>query len=289
MKRFLTTGLAIALTSIVAQAETAKEWSDKGDAAFAQREYSNAGANSAQQAADFYAKAVEAATDNTTKAQAYIDLAKALYFVGDVSRANEVKIEKHSQGIEAADKALKLLGLANPGTVTDAELVQLKKSLAGKPELLLVGEGLYQRGTNLGQWGQANGVVQSLSKWGELRRSMESIELLGLLAKIHDYGAYRVLGRGYFKIPSLLGGDQAKALKYLSTAFNQSKNKDQGFSRNGYNNLYYAEVLAENGNADKAKEILQAFISAEPENIDKTSVPEIKEAQRLSKELLKQL
>ncbi len=285
---FFTAALAASLISVQAFAD------DAGDAAaiaksakeaFAKRDFSNPGINSAQESADLYVKASAAAADKVEKAKYMILASASIYFVGDASTNNPVKIEKFLKGIQLADEGLKLLGVENVPGLSDQQVEQLKATLKGE-HLTWVGEGLYFRGTNLGQWGQANGIVQSLSKWPELRRNMEIIKLLGLKS-IHEFGANRVLGRGYFKIPGLLGGSVKLATELLTEAVKKSLVTGQIYSKNGYNNNYYAEVLNENGEADKAKALLQAFIAADPAKIDAASIPELKEAQRLAKELLK--
>lgn len=284
----LTAALAATLTAAQAFAESAQELEAKAAAAYAKRDYSNAGANSAQEAADLYAKAA-AASQGDAKAKYLAEQSAALYFVGDANTVKDVKIDKFLKGIGAADQSLKVLGIADVTTVTDAQLAQLKSSLK-KEQLAILGGALYQRGANLGQWGQQNGVMQSLGKWPELRRTMEVIVNLGLLASTHNYGAYRILGRGYFKIPSLMGGDMVKATNYLKTAFNSTLvtlPNGKKVSKNGYNNTYYAEVLNENGDTAGAKAILQNLIAADPAQVDAASVPEIKNAQREAKELLK--
>lgn len=285
---FFTAALAASLMSVPAFADDAgdaKALASKAKEAFAKREFSGSGIASAQEAADLYGKAAATSSDATEKAGYLVNEAAAIYFVGDASSDNSVKIEKFLKGIQFADQALALLGLGDVPGASDAQIDQLKASL--KPaQLALLGEGLYFRGTNLGQWGQANGVVQSLSKWPELRRTMEIIKNIGLQS-IHDYGANRVLGRGYFKIPGLLGGSVQKATELLGEAMKKTLVAGKIYSKNGYNTNYFAEVLNENGDTDKAKALLQAFIAADPASIDAASIPELKEAQRLAKEILK--
>lgn len=287
---FFTAALAASLISTQSFADTDAAAKNAADAkaAFAQRDYTNAGIQSAQLAADLYGKAAAAST-GSAQANYLIQEAGAIYFVGDASTANDVKIDRHAKGIQFADAALKILGVDSVPALTDAQVADLKTKKS-KDDLALIAEGLYYRGTNLGQWGQANGVVQSLSKWPELRRNMELISAFGF-SNIHDYGAFRVLGRAYFKIPGLLGGDMKKATSYLKAAFEKTKfvldNVDQGFSKNGYNNNYYAEVLKENGDVATAKAILQKFIAGDASKIDPDGVVEVKQAQNAAKDLLK--
>lgn len=281
----LSTAVAATFLAGQAKADAAADSATQAAGFFAKRDYSNSGAYSAQEAADLYAKAVAAATNTSDKVKYLVAESSSLYFVGDATAANDVKIDRFLKGENAADAATKLLGIADVATVTDAQLAQLKGKLSAD-DLKSLGDALYERGANLGQWGQANGVVQSLGKWAELRRNMEIIQVLGLTST-HSYGAFRILGRGYYKIPGLLGGDMTKATNYLQQAVKNTLVPGKKFSRDGYNNTYYAEVLNENGDTDLAKALLQQFIAADPAQIDSTSIPELKKAQSDAKDLLK--
>lgn len=266
--------LAASMVSAVAFAD---DTATQAQQQFQQRDYSGAGIGHAQQAADLYAQAAATATDNGVKAKMLVGESEALFFVGNASADQATKLDRHQKGINVADQATKLLGLADVASATDPQLQALKAKLSAA-DVATLAEALYFRGINLGNWGQLNGVVQSLSKWPELRRGMESIETLGLV-QIHNYGAYRILGRGYFKIPSLLGGDMTKAEKYLSTAVSKTLVPGTNFSRDGFNNIYYAELLHENGDDDTATAILNAFIKADPATVDATAIPEIRQNQ----------
>jgi hypothetical protein len=280
-----TVAAAMTLASASAFADKASDLEAQAQKAYGARDFSQPGLKSSIEAADLYAEAAASSTDANLKAKYLVGQATALFFAGSASDANNEKLDKHSKGMAAADQATKLLGLADVGSVTDAQLKQLKASLS-KENLALLAEALYERGINLGEWGQANGVMQSLSKWPELRHNMESIETLGLVA-LHDYGAYRVLGRGYFKIPGLLGGDMAKAEKYLSTAVSKTPASGMKISKNGYNNIYYADILHSNGDDEKATKLLQDFIKADASKLDPDTVPETRHNQKEAQDLLK--
>ncbi len=273
--------LAAALFSSVAHAADSAD--QVAQAEFANRAYSAAGIVSATNAALDYDKAAQAAATPLLKAQYLIKESASYYFVGDATSDTAGKITAFLKGEGIADQAAKILGnnIDVPSVQTPA-LNALKASL--KPEELgLLGDALYYRAINLGQWGQANGVISSLSKWGELRHNLEIIDTLGLTA-IHDYGSSRVLGRAYTKLPSLAGGDYKKALKLLSNAVSKTLVPGQIYSRDGYNNIYYADVLHELGNDDKARAILTAFVKGDPNTINPATVPELTEAQKEAKD-----
>ena len=266
-------------------ADAASDLAGQAAASYAKRDYSNSGANSAKEAADLYGKAAAASTTASDKAKNLVGQSESFYFVGDATADNGVKIDMFNKGMAAGDAAAKALGISDIASVSNDQVLAAKGKLSDADQNTLA-EALYQRGANLGQWGQANGVVQSLGKWGELRRNMEIIQVMGKTST-HDYGAFRILGRGYFKIPGLLGGDMTKATDYMSKAVKNTLVPGKKYSRNGYNNTYYAEILNENGDTDAAKSLLQAFIAADPSQIDANSIPELKKAQQDAKDLLK--
>lgn len=276
--------LLVSMASSVAWADANKD-AEVAREHYAQRDYTAAGIDHAKQAADLFGKAASATDDDGLKARYLTSQSEALYFTGAATDDNTTKINLHNDGLAVGTQAVKLLGITDVAKVTNAQLTELKKTLS-QEALEDLANAIYQRGANLGAWGQANGVVQSLSKWPELRRSMEAIERLGLVS-MYDYGPYRVMGRGYYKIPALMGGDMAKAERYLSTAFNRTKVEGQTISRNGFNNIYYAEVLYSKGDETRAMRILEDLIKADPVALDPNGVIEIQEAQRQAQDLLK--
>ncbi len=283
--------LALAFCASIALAEPSK-YAEEAKVLFNQRDFTEAGIRRAKEAADLYEKAAIEAIDAKEKAQYWAARAEALYFVGSAVADDKQKVAAHDAGVKAADQAVKLLGIADITKISNDDIKKLNVSLAEEQRKELA-EAIYQRGANLGAWGQAYGVLQSLSKWPELRRNMEIIELIGFV-EIRDYGAYRILGRGYFKIPALMGGDMAKAERYLSTAFSKTKAKGYSISRHPYNNIFYAELLYQKGDEDKAIRILEELIDvnyedllkAEPGKMDPNGAVEFEEAQRTARELL---
>lgn len=284
--------VVIAFCSSVAFADASK-FAGEAREHFNQRDYTEVGINHARTAADLYGKAAAEAADINERAQYLTAQSEALYFVGSAIEDNDEKIAVHDEGVKVADQAVKLLGIQDVAKITNAEIKELNSVLPAEHRKALA-EAIYQRGANLGAWGQANGVLQSLSKWPELRRSMEVIERLGFV-DIHEYGPYRVMGRGYFKIPVIMGGDLVKAERYLYTAFFRTKAKDRPISRNAYNNIYYAEILYQKGDETRAFRILEDLINtnyedlvnAEPDKVDPHGAVEFREAQRQARELLK--
>ncbi len=274
---------ALALISTTAFAAATPEAAEQ---AYAARDYTQPGRASAAEAVKLFGELAQTTADKNLKAQYLVKQAASSFFLGDSTADNNEKIAQFTAGMGSSNAALKIAGINDVNNVSDADIAAITKR--SKDEVTLVAEALYVYGINLGQWGQANGVMQSLNKWPELRTTMELIVKVGAKG-LHEYGAYRTLGRGYFKIPALLGGDVAKAQKYLSTAVNGSLAAGQVYSVNGYNNLFYADLLIDQGQEDQAKKLLQDFIKADAKTLLPGYEAETRQSQRLAAEMLKNL
>ncbi len=274
---------ALVVFAVTANAATTQELEAQAAKDYDARDYTQAGRQSVTEALGVYATLVQQTTDPAKKAEYMIRQAGASFFLGDSTQDNNEKITQFSNGLTLAGDGVKLLGVNDINAVSDADLQNLMKK--PKEQLQMLAEGLYVHGINLGQWGQAKGVLQSLDKWPELRTTMELIVKIGAKS-LHEYGAYRTLGRGYFKIPALLGGDSAKAAKYLSTAVQGSLAPGQVYSVNGYNNLFYVELLKDQGQDAQGKKILQDYLKADPKTVLPGFEPETREAQRVATEML---
>jgi hypothetical protein len=286
MKTLLMSALfALVAAAPSVQAATTEELVQKAEGAFKERDYNSPGIAKANEAAGIYGQVVAAQTDAKAQAKYLAKQAEALYFVGHANTDRDLKIKYHLAGMESADKGVKVFGITDVTDVEPKQIAELKKSLTAE-ELNLLGELLYQRGANLGQWGAANGVTASLGRWSELRETMNLIIKLGVQTT-REYGALRTLGRGYHQIPGLLGGDNGKAEKYLQTAVEKTKAPGAIYSTNGYNNVYYAEVLRDTDKEQQGRELLEAFLKADPNTLNKDAVPETKKAQSEAAELLK--
>ena len=237
------------LFSLTAFAQTMEEANDL----YAQR---GKDASFAQQAAEMYLTLSEGTEDKLLKATYLNEASNALYYVASQATSNNDKKRIHTEGFNKASVAISLLR----GTTVEAEKVQLAL-------------GLYRYGANLGKWGEANGVASSLSKWPNLKNTMESIIGMGM-KKTEWYGANRILGRAYYKLPFPLGSKK-KSYKYLKEAFDNTKNGNK-VSIHGLNNIYMADLLIAIGKKDQAKKLLETFISLDPETLCPSRVPETK-------------
>lgn len=135
----------------------------------------------------------------------------------------------------------------------------------------------YLYGVALARWAETKGVMESLSRKKELFDNME--ETLTRDARsgrageeIEGFGANRIYGRVYFKLPVFAGGSRAKALENLKKAY-------EGAPDYAINVNYYAEALYD-GNADEKKQacsILDELLKKDPATLNPDRVPETKE------------
>ncbi len=286
MKALLIAAL-VGLTSISAFADAAADLETRAQAAYDARDFTGPGIQSAQLAANLFGQAVGATSDPAKIAQLRVHQSAACFFVGDAAQDNSVKITQFWNGYTLAnDVIVKTFGITDVTAVSDAQIQGFLK--LSKDQLLVLGEALYIRGINLGQWGQANGIMESLNKWPDLKADMELMLKIGAKG-LHEYGAYRTLGRGLFKIPALLGGDVARATKYLQAAVQGSAAAGTTFSINGFNNLFYADVLKDAGKDAEGKKLLQDYIAAAQANPNLLLgyAPETKNAVREALDMLK--
>ncbi len=287
MKALLLTAALAMASSIavsIAHAETPAELEAQAQKAYEERDYTVPGVLRAQDASNLFGKLAGQTTDQDKLAEIRVRQAAACFFVGDAASDTNVRITQFWNGYQLADLAIKHFGINDVSNVSAADLANLMK--LPKEQITRIGEALYVRGINLGQWGEAKGVVSSLDRWPELRNSMELMVKIGA-KELHEYGAYRTLGRGLFLIPGLLGGDTAKADKYLAATVKGSLAPGQSYSVNGYNNLFYADSLKYSGKDAEAKKLLQDYLKADPNTILPGYAPESKKAQALAIEKLK--
>lgn len=223
----------------------------------------------AQSCADKAREAFSLAADDAQKYDALVLQSRCTYYVGMKARTDDDKI--------------KIFGLAKNFA---EQAKQYQKDRA---------EAFYFYAINLGRWAEANGILKSLGERHNLRRNSEAV-LTKIAAeegktypgKEYDgWGANRTLGRMYFKLPGMFGGDNQKAERYLREAVE----KMSAEYPNSLNIVYLAEVLVANGKKAEARKLLDDLIryELEPAKYNPKRVPEtvddIKEAKTLRKDL----
>lgn len=121
-----------------------------------------------------------------------------------------------------------------------------------------------------GKYGEAKGILQSL---GLVPYMKEALEKTKKLDDKYDFaGVYRVLGRLYFKLPAMSGGDNKLAIEYLKKAVEMSPDHLM-------NSRFLAEVLLAEGKKDEAKALLKTIIDTPEDKLLKPKFPEMKEEQ----------
>lgn len=135
-------------------------------------------------------------------------------------------------------------------------------------------EGYFWYGTNLGSWGEANGVMKSLS----IRHDLEEVMLK--TAKIDPAyeaaGAFRVLGRLKFRLPGLFGGDNDESIEYLRKAIKLGPTSTMNY-------VFLAETLMDEDDYTGAKKALEKAIKMTP---DPRWLPEAKKDKAQAKDLM---
>ncbi|BEQ16649.1 TRAP transporter TatT component family protein [Desulfoferula mesophila] len=219
-KLFAAAALALLCLALAgaAYAATTAELIAQGDALYAQR----ADLAKAKQAAGLYEQALKA--DPKSEAAAW-KLSRTQYWVG-MHAPKEQKLAIFQSGVDAAKQAIAI----NP------------KSLPGH----------YWLGVNYGVYGSAKGIMESLSLVDPIKNEMAAV--IELDPNYEAGGPYRVLGRLYYKLPGLFGGDNEKAIEYLQTAVKKGPHRY-------INQIYLAEVYFDEDKGHEANQLLQAVIN----------------------------
>ncbi len=230
--KFLATLTAALLLALAASAQAlASEMMDQAAVLYSQR----AEAGKAQQAADVYGKVLQGDPKNE---EAAWRRSQALYWAGTHAPEKE-QVGILEKAVEAAKQAVAI----NP------------QSLPGH----------YWLGVCYGVYGKAKGIMKSLALVDPIKEEMAFVTK----AKpgYEEGGAYRVLGRLYFKLPGLAGGSNSKAVENLK------KSVELGPQR-WINHLYLAEVYLATDKKAEAQALLKQIIAGpaqtglEPEYAD---------------------
>jgi len=199
----------------------------------------------AQQALDLYRTALNEAEN---KYEPFWKISRLLYYIGEHTENKKEKKNTFSQAVYYAEKAIQL-GPEKP-------------------------DGYYWRGVNNGKFGESKGILKSLSLVKPIKSDMNKV--IEIDPAFEDGGAYRVLGRVYFKLPGFAGGSKEESLKLLkkSTEFGP----DDANTR-----LFLGETLLAMDETEKAREELEFVLSLEEDPLWKSDVSSAKQQ---AKELL---
>jgi tetratricopeptide (TPR) repeat protein len=154
-------------------------------------------------------------------------LARALFFIGQQAEPRRLKRQLHFAAVEAGRRAATI----EPGRV----------------------EGHFWLGVNLALFAEASagirGVWALLRARRELRRAIQSCE------RYHAAGPWRVLARLEHKAPFLFGGSRARSRRHFARAIELAPH-------NSVTLLYAAELAIDEGDDDRAIELLQSIAKA---------------------------
>lgn len=143
---------------------------------------------------------------------------------------DEAKIELAQQGIQLAKDALRL---KSKGV-----------------------EAHYWLGALYGLYGEAKGVLKSLSMVPRIRYEMDIC--MREDPSVDCYGPERILGRMYYNLPWFAGGNNRRSLRYLERCVKECPAND--LSR-----LYLAGTYNAVGRADQAREQLGTILNRKPD------------------------
>ena len=193
----------------------------------------------------------EAAALGEDKYEAYWRMARVEYWIGDRTADNKEKKVIFGLGIEEAKKA-----------------VELGPKRA---------DGHFWLGVNYGSYGEAKGVLKSLSLVGPRKAEMGAV--LRIDAGYENGGANRVLGRVYYKLPGFVGGSNKKSL------LNLLRSKQLG-PKDGLTRIYLAETYLALDEVEKAREELEFVLNLEADPNDAGQVAELPDHKEQAKKLL---
>jgi len=199
----------------------------------------------AEKALELYRQALVQEED---KYEPFWKIARIQYFIGEHTEKKKDKKTIFSQAVYHAEKAIDL----NPD----------------EPD------GYYWRGVNNGKYGEAKGVLKSLSLVKPIKSDMNTV--IEMNRDYEDGGPDRVLGRVYFKLPGLAGGSKEKSLEHLL------KSKELG-PDDCLTRVYLAETLMAMNEYEKARPELEFVLNMED---DPSWINGVMECKRRARELL---
>jgi tetratricopeptide (TPR) repeat protein len=175
------------------------------------------------------AKLEEAVAAKEDAYAVYWRMARVEYWIGDHTANGDAKKKIFQQGIAHAKKAIEL----GPDRV----------------------EGHFWLGVNYGVYGEAKGVLKSLSLVKPIKEEMRRV--LEIDPAYDRGGADRILGRVYHEVPGIAGGSEKKSLQHLLKAVEYGP-------RVGLNLLYLADTYISLDRIGDARKTLETILTMEP-------------------------
>jgi tetratricopeptide (TPR) repeat protein len=234
--------MAVLSASLLGLSQETKSLTEQGDDLYAQR-------GDLDKAKEALAKYQDALIQDEDAYGVYWRMARVEYWIGDHTADKTQKKRTFELGIYYAKKAV-ALGPDRP-------------------------EGHYWLGVDYGVYGEAKGVLKSLSLVNPIKDEMNKV--LAVDPSYDDGGADRVLGRLYYELPGLFGGSKQKSLEHLL------KSVEMG-PRVGLTRIYLADTYLALKEVDKARRELEYVIAMEP---DPNLIPETAEEKEMARERLR--
>jgi tetratricopeptide (TPR) repeat protein len=151
------------------------------------------------------------------------------------------------------------LGTNGPGTpaekkvVLEAGIAAARLAIAARPA---APDGHFWKAANMGALAEAHGLRQGIRYRGQIREALETARTLS--PGYFDGSPDRALGRWYYKVPGLFGGDMRKSEAHLRNAL--TYNPDSIISL-----LFLAETLVELDRRADARAALQKALGTPPD------------------------
>jgi hypothetical protein len=177
----------------------------------------------------------------------------------EAERAWAARVTADARDFESAWKLARArywLGTNGPGTdtekkrVLEAGIAAARVAMAARPD---APDGHFWMAANMGALADAHGLRQGIKYRGPIRGALETT--LKIAPGYLDGSPDRALGRWYFKVPRLFGGDLKKSVAHLRTALTYKA--DSVISL-----LFLAETLIELDERANARQALQQALDA---------------------------
>ena len=159
-------------------------------------------------------------------------MARILYYIGVHTTEKKEQQEIFSRAIALAEKAIAL-----------------------EPEKP---DGHYWLAVNNGKFGESKGVMKSLGLVKPIKESLNKV--IAIDRSYEEGGADRVLGRVFFKVPGIAGGDKDESLRRLLKSIEYGPNDPVTL-------LYLGETYLALNEIEKAREALDKVINMEDDGL----------------------
>jgi tetratricopeptide (TPR) repeat protein len=140
-----------------------------------------------------------------------------------------------------------------------------RQAVAAAPKQL---EGHFWLAATMGAMAETAGMRAGLRYRGEIKRELETV--LAIDPAFQKGSADRALGRWYYKVPGLFGGDDHKSLEHLRRSLTYDPDSAASWS-------FMADTLRELGRREEARQALQKVLAAP---VDAEWGPETRDFQR---------